>query len=31
LFPDLIAGQSETEEEVDAMPLLNSKSATGQR
>src|SRR5438067_4406298 len=31
LFPDLIAGQSETEEEVDAMPLLNSRTATGQR
>jgi len=30
LFPDLIAGQSETEEEVDALPLLNSKTA-GQR
>ena len=31
LFPDLIAGQPETEEEVDAMPLLNSQTATGQR
>src|SRR5881394_3485427 len=27
LFPDLIAAQSETEEEVDAMPLLRSRSA----
>ena len=31
LFPDLIAGQSETEEEDDALPLLNSKSASGPR
>src|SRR5436190_8091884 len=29
LFPDLIAPQSETEEN-DALPLLNSKTATGQ-
>src|SRR5437588_6913559 len=31
LFPDLIAAQTETEAEVDALPLLNSKTATGQR
>ena len=30
LFPELVAGEAKVEEEEDLMPLLNSKSATGQ-
>jgi hypothetical protein len=30
LFPELIAPAEPVEEEDDSMPLLNSKSATGQ-